>query len=118
MALQTHLRVIVGEHNRSASEATETSWAVKQIYMHPNYNNETQNYDVALIRIDGNLEYCLEVSPLCLADTDIEPGTQCVVTGWGQSKGRFFDACVHIGVLCLTPASGTLVILLTERMCQ
>ena len=89
MPYQTYLRVIVGEHNRSASEGTETSWAVKQIYMHPKYDKETQNYDVALIRIDGKFEYCLEVSPMCLPDTDILPGTQCVVTGWGFSKGRF-----------------------------
>ncbi|KAI0223467.1 Ovochymase-1 [Lamellibrachia satsuma] len=84
----SQLRVLVGEHNRSVLEGTESSFAIKQIYMHPYYNTNTKNNDIALIKIQGTFEFDLEVSSVCLPDSDIAAGTDCVTTGWGETRDK------------------------------
>ena len=34
------------------------------------------------------MEYRTEVSPVCLPDADVAAGTECVATGWGDTKGE------------------------------
>ncbi|KAI0218623.1 Chymotrypsinogen B, partial [Lamellibrachia satsuma] len=87
---QSQLRVIVGEHNRSHSEGTESTLAIDRILRHPLYSKGTfRNNDIALVKLKSSLEYCREVAPVCLPVTDISPGTVCVTTGWGRTRGRY-----------------------------
>ena len=85
----SQLRVLVGEHDLSVLEGTESSFAIKQMYMHPYYNTNTKNNDIALIKIQGTFEFNLEVSSVCLPDSDIAAGTDCVTTGWGATRGEY-----------------------------
>ncbi|KAI0216813.1 Chymotrypsin-like elastase family member 2A [Lamellibrachia satsuma] len=77
------LRVVVGDHNRSVSEGTESTWAVDKIIVHPQWQGNTFNNDIALIRLKGMLEYRHEVAPVCLPDAEISPSSVCMTTGWG-----------------------------------
>ncbi|KAI0218620.1 Chymotrypsin A [Lamellibrachia satsuma] len=84
----SQLRVIVGEHNRSHSEGTESTLTVDRIVRHPLYSKGTfRNNDIALVKLKGSLEFRREVAPVCLPVTEISPGTVCVATGWGRTRG-------------------------------
>ena len=69
-------------------EGTESTYAIKEMHMHPYYDALTNDNDIALIRIEGPMEYRTEVSPVCLPDADVAAGTECVATGWGDTKGE------------------------------
>ena len=60
---------------------------VERFFRHPLLVSTQYNNDIALIRLKVSLEYCREVAPVCLPDTDISPGTVCVTTGWGLTQG-------------------------------
>ncbi|KAI0218613.1 Ovochymase-2 [Lamellibrachia satsuma] len=81
------LRVVVGEHNCYKSEGTEMVLEVERFFRHPRFVSTQYNNDIALIRLKVSLEYRREVAPVCLPDADISPGTVCVTTGWGLTKG-------------------------------
>ena len=86
----SQLRVIVGEHNRSHSEGTGSTLTIDRIVRHPLYSKGTfRNNDIALVKLKGSLEFRREVAPVCLPLTEISPGTVCVTTGWGRTRGRY-----------------------------
>ncbi|KAI0236768.1 hypothetical protein LSAT2_012696 [Lamellibrachia satsuma] len=95
------MRIVVGEHNRTKPEGTESVWAIDRIFKHPNYNvGKRHTNDIALIRLKGSLEYRREVAPVCLPETEILPGTVCVATGWGRTRGTQLSlvaprSCLH-----------------------
>ena len=84
----SQMHVIVGEHNRSRSEGTESTLAIEKIVMHPRYSNDKfRNNDIALVRLKGRIKYSRKVAPVCLPMTDVSPATVCVATGWGVTRG-------------------------------
>ncbi|XP_071945539.1 trypsin 3A1-like [Antedon mediterranea] len=55
------------------------------VYLHPDYNDDITDYDLALMRLRTNLVYSETVAPICLetfqlADLYLE---DCVIAGWG-----------------------------------
>ncbi|KAK2163000.1 hypothetical protein NP493_1488g00000 [Ridgeia piscesae] len=84
----SQMHIIVGKHNRSRTEGTESSFAIDKIVMHPRYSKyKFRNNDIALVRLKGSIKYRREVAPVCLPVTDVSPGTVCVATGWGLTRG-------------------------------
>lgn len=92
-----------------------SSWARKirvgDIVLHPKYwgRNFFRN-DIALLHLDIPVTYNKYVQPICLPDYNfnLKVGTQCWVTGWGQSKKHssgkldgFGD--VPLGLCCPIP---------------
>lgn len=57
-----------------------------EIIRHPNYNHSTFQNDVALLRLDVNLNYDTSVRPILLTDnpSHASAGTIGRVTGWGN----------------------------------
>ncbi len=60
---------------------------VVQIIRHPNYSANPLRNDVALIRLDTNLDFNANVGPILLTDSDTHAsvGTVARVTGWGNT---------------------------------
>lgn len=58
---------------------------LKRIISHPDYNQMTFDYDIALLELKEPLEFTNTIQPICLpASTHIFPaGLSCWVTGWG-----------------------------------
>ena len=89
----SQMRVVVGEHDRSKTEGTESIWAIDRVFIHPYYDVGKQyTNDIALIRLKGSIEYRREVASVCLPKTEVLPGTQCVATGWGQTRGEYHSS--------------------------
>uniref|UniRef100_A0A8C4E3A9 chymotrypsin n=1 Tax=Dicentrarchus labrax TaxID=13489 RepID=A0A8C4E3A9_DICLA len=59
---------------------------VSQIINHPNYNNETNNNDISLLRLSSPVKFTDYIRPVCLAANGsvFEAETTCWVTGWGD----------------------------------
>ena len=95
--------VVVGEHNITKMESTQTTHELEKIYVHPEYNNVTNNNDLALLKMKKRIRFTREVSPVCLPDSD-DPLNyyDCMVTGWGKSNGEcFLLASMHVRLSAL-----------------
>ncbi|XP_033108586.1 transmembrane protease serine 9-like isoform X3 [Anneissia japonica] len=65
---------------------------IDEIYMHPDYNDETLDYDIALLRLRRSLVYSDTVSPICLEtnETDNIIYDECFIAGWGNTDSDVF----------------------------
>ncbi|XP_078504321.1 trypsin I-P1-like [Lissotriton helveticus] len=85
MGLPGTMEVHLGEYVLSAYEGMEqTIAAVKQI-QHPNYNPQTFNNDIMLIKLAQPAQYNHYVQPIPLPTSCVAAGTWCTVSGWGNT---------------------------------
>ena len=56
--------------------------------MHQSYNEQTMDYDIALLHLSEAVNYSDAVTPICLPNSarNYPAGTKCFVTGWGQIR--------------------------------
>uniref|UniRef100_A0A8C3FJK8 chymotrypsin n=1 Tax=Chrysemys picta bellii TaxID=8478 RepID=A0A8C3FJK8_CHRPI len=75
--------VVLGEHDRSSSQEK----VQKLVFTHPQYNSNTINNDIALIKLATAAELGSTVAPVCLAAAgeQYRSGQLCVTTGWALS---------------------------------
>ena len=78
----------VGEHDIKTPSKWEQNYTIKELILHPKYNNNGFHYDLALIKVDGAATFNDRVKPACLPgqNTSFDIGTQCYITGWGLLK--------------------------------
>ncbi|XP_034462641.1 transmembrane protease serine 2 isoform X2 [Hippoglossus hippoglossus] len=62
--------------------------AVHKIINHENYNAETNDNDIALLKLNTPLTFTSTVKPVCLPTfgLNISPGRQAWITGWGALR--------------------------------
>lgn len=62
--------------------------ALKRIISHPDYNQMTFDYDIALLELSEPLEFTNTIQPICLpSPSHVFPaGMACWVTGWGAMR--------------------------------
>ena len=83
--------VRVGSDNSYAQGGT--TYTADEIIMHNNYNSNTMNNDIALIKLDNPISfnnYKQPVFVMCDEQVDLgvqDPGEMSWVTGWGDSEG-------------------------------
>ncbi|NXT72906.1 TMPS6 protease, partial [Chaetops frenatus] len=72
------------------------SFKVIHLFLHPYYEEDSHDYDVALLQLDHPVIISPLIQPICLpAPSHIfEPGLHCWITGWGALKegGEFKDS--------------------------
>uniref|UniRef100_A0A8C4EZX1 ST14 transmembrane serine protease matriptase n=1 Tax=Dicentrarchus labrax TaxID=13489 RepID=A0A8C4EZX1_DICLA len=61
---------------------------VKRIISHPDYNQMTFDYDIALLELSEPLEFTNTIQPICLPSSShvFPAGMSCWVTGWGALR--------------------------------
>lgn len=78
----------LGLHDQSKRSAPGVQECkLKRIISHPNFNDFTYDYDIALLELEQPVEYSSTVRPICLPDTShsFPPGKAIWVTGWGHT---------------------------------
>eukprot|EP00079_Xenopus_tropicalis_P038919 XP_017952690.1 PREDICTED: transmembrane protease serine 9-like [Xenopus tropicalis] len=82
------LAVILGANKLSGNENEEMAVSVKNIYIHPNYNDTDITNDIGLAELTQAVSFTSYVIPVCLptASTIFNPGQSCWVTGWGVTE--------------------------------
>jgi len=78
----------LGEHDIKTSSKWEQRFNVTQLILHPKYNPNGHDHDLALLRINGTASLNDRVRPACLPgrNTSFDIGTKCFITGWGLLK--------------------------------
>ncbi|KAL2095348.1 hypothetical protein ACEWY4_010067 [Coilia grayii] len=77
--------VYLGRQSQEGSNPNEVSRNVSEIIIHPDYNTDTGNNNIALVRLSSPVTFTDYIRPICLAAaTSIyHTGTSTWVTGWG-----------------------------------
>ncbi|MBN3315993.1 TMPS9 protease, partial [Atractosteus spatula] len=78
--------VYLGRRSLMFYNPTEISRRVARIFPHPDFNYQTLNNDIALVRLRSPVSFTSYIQPICLADnsSSFQTGTSCWVTGWGN----------------------------------
>ena len=61
---------------------------LKQFHLFADYNPSTEDNDITLIRLAGNVVFTDYIMPACLPssmDDDVANETACWITGWGDT---------------------------------
>ncbi|TSK62641.1 Transmembrane protease serine 6 [Bagarius yarrelli] len=77
--------VYLGKLRLRTSAQTEEALRVTHIHLHQYYDDESHDYDLALLRLERRVSAGTLALPVCLPETthQMEPGLLCWVTGWG-----------------------------------
>ncbi|XP_024281177.1 transmembrane protease serine 9 [Oncorhynchus tshawytscha] len=87
--------IILGRQNQEGSNPNEVSRTVAQIVLHPVYDSDTNDNDIALLRLTSPVNFTNYIRPVCLAASDsfYHNGTDSWVTGWGKiNEGKFLPS--------------------------
>uniref|UniRef100_A0A8C9F073 Transmembrane serine protease 6 n=1 Tax=Pavo cristatus TaxID=9049 RepID=A0A8C9F073_PAVCR len=80
--------VYLGKYFQNTTSHTEVSFKVIRLFLHPYYEEDSHDYDVALLQLDHPVIISPFIQPICLPATShlFEPGLHCWITGWGALK--------------------------------
>ncbi|NXJ11984.1 TMPS6 protease, partial [Odontophorus gujanensis] len=80
--------VYLGKYFQNTSSHTEVSFKVIRLFLHPYYEEDSHDYDVALLQLDHPVITSPFIQPICLPASShlFEPGLHCWITGWGALK--------------------------------
>ncbi|XP_071040931.1 chymotrypsin-like protease CTRL-1 [Parasteatoda tepidariorum] len=84
------LKIRVGEHDVSSTveQHPYDEYDASRIVLHPSFNNETLENDIALVRVSLAVRKKPHINIICLPQTKTEENellsSSCYITGWGR----------------------------------
>ncbi|XP_027245559.1 cationic trypsin-3 isoform X2 [Cricetulus griseus] len=98
------IQVRLGEFNINEIEGGEQIVNAAKIITHPNYSNDTTDNDIMLIKLNSPATMNSHVSTVSLPNSCPSAGTECLVSGWGDSvsigsKSSSDLHCVNASIL-------------------
>uniref|UniRef100_A0A2K6P0D9 Peptidase S1 domain-containing protein n=1 Tax=Rhinopithecus roxellana TaxID=61622 RepID=A0A2K6P0D9_RHIRO len=99
-----HIQVRLGEHNINVLEGTEQFINAAKIICHPDYNPTTLDNDIMLMKLSTPAVINDYVSTIPLPTAPPAPGTECLISGWGNTLSSGADypdelQCLYAPVL-------------------
>ncbi|CAL8264586.1 unnamed protein product [Gadus morhua 'NCC'] len=81
-------RLYVGRYQLNGFNQFETVRRVSRVLVASGYDSPERGSDLALVQLDGPVEWSEYVRPVCLPDTGVRfpGGRPCYVTGWGHIR--------------------------------
>nr|XP_056703056.1 transmembrane protease serine 6 [Euleptes europaea] len=88
LASPTVWTVYLGKYFLNITSHNEVSFKVSRILQHPYYEEDSHDYDVALLQLDHPVVYSSSIRRICLPASShlFEAGLFCWITGWGAVK--------------------------------
>lgn len=82
------VQVVAGEYRLASSDGTEQQRGVVQLHVHPGYNADTSDNDLALLHLDAPVTLGPSVGTIARVespayDSLAAPGVEAMVSGWG-----------------------------------
>ncbi|CRL05275.1 CLUMA_CG018249, isoform A [Clunio marinus] len=103
---RSKIRVILGDHDQFVTSETEAiQRAVSAVIRHRNFDQNTYNHDIALLRLRKPVSFSKGIQPICLPREGIDPsGKLGTVVGWGRTAegGSLPGILQHVNVPVLT----------------
>ncbi|XP_066304573.1 plasminogen-like [Branchiostoma lanceolatum] len=87
----TQWKVRVGSYTREVTDPNQQEYDVKHVIMHPRYDTQTLDNDIALIQLNDPVTISAHVQPVCISAQEVPEGYDCYVTGWGDTLGSGSD---------------------------
>ncbi|XP_054997110.1 transmembrane protease serine 6 [Sorex araneus] len=80
--------VFLGKVWQNSRWPGEVSFKVRRLLLHPYHEEDSHDYDVALLQLDHPVVRSATVRPVCLPARShfFEPGLHCWITGWGAQR--------------------------------
>uniref|UniRef100_A0A8C7XJ80 Zgc:100868 n=1 Tax=Oryzias sinensis TaxID=183150 RepID=A0A8C7XJ80_9TELE len=80
------LTAYLGRHSQQESNPNEVNRTVAEVITHPDYKGETNENDIALLKLSSPVTFTAYIAPVCLAasGSSFYSGVECWVTGWGN----------------------------------
>jgi secreted trypsin-like serine protease len=76
--------IVVGEHDRSAASDVRQTLSVSGIFSHANYDSNTMQNDISLVKLATPVTLNENVQPVCAPDPDdLYEYRKCQCSGWG-----------------------------------
>ncbi|XP_028632232.1 cationic trypsin-3 isoform X1 [Grammomys surdaster] len=82
---KSRIQVGLGEHNIHATEGGEQFIDATKAIRHPNFNANTLNNDIMLIKLKSAATLNSRVATVALPKSCPSSGTKCLVSGWGNT---------------------------------
>ncbi|KAK7151583.1 hypothetical protein R3I94_008042 [Phoxinus phoxinus] len=113
-----YLNVHLGKHKKSGTEGTEQQIRAEKVIRHPNYNGQTLNNDIMLIKLRTPANFNKCVNSIRLAASCTSAGEQCLVSGWGKTGGHTASVlqCLNLPVLSSAQCRRAYGAKITENM--
>ncbi|XP_043909708.1 mast cell protease 1A-like [Protopterus annectens] len=92
------ITVVLGAHNVAQREASQQTFGVQKVYVHPGYNHGTESpNDIMLLKLDkkATLNKYVEIIKLPFSSSNAEPGQVCNVAGWGMTGDTTFPDTLY-----------------------
>eukprot|EP00058_Branchiostoma_floridae_P017816 XP_002603305.1 hypothetical protein BRAFLDRAFT_119700 [Branchiostoma floridae] len=84
--------VILGEHDKGSAGEDIQRVRISQKLCHAQYDSNTIDYDICLLKLATPVQMSDTVHPVCLAasgdDASFPAGTRCMVSGWGLLRSN------------------------------
>ena len=82
------VKVVAGEYRLASSDGTEQPRGVKQLYVHPSYDANSSDNDIALLHLDAPVTVGSSVGAIARVESPAQdnlaaPGVEAMVSGWG-----------------------------------
>ncbi|XP_043822604.1 anionic trypsin [Dromiciops gliroides] len=107
---KSRIQVRLGEHNIEVLEGNEQFIDSEKVIRHPSYNSRTMDNDIMLIKLKTPAVLNARVAAISLPKSCAPAGTECLISGWGNTVS--FGADYPDVLQCLE------VPLLSEAQCQ
>ncbi|XP_048196327.1 anionic trypsin-2-like [Perognathus longimembris pacificus] len=82
---QPYIQVRLGENNIKAVEGDEQFIDAAKIIVHPHFDIKTADNDILLIKLSSPASLNSHVSTVSLPSSCAPAGTQCLISGWGNT---------------------------------
>ncbi|KAG7211725.1 hypothetical protein KM043_010971 [Ampulex compressa] len=95
---RSKIRVILGDYDQYVNtDGVAVMRAVSSVIRHRNFDVNSYNHDVALLKLRKSVKFSKTIRPICLPQTASDPaGKEGTVVGWGRTtEGGMLPAKVH-----------------------
>ncbi|NXC43723.1 TMPSC protease, partial [Penelope pileata] len=103
-------RAVLGTNHLWKSNRYTAKRSITRISVHPKFNKETFENDIALFKLHSAVYYSDYIQPICLPSTHlylyIDNETECFISGWGRiaEKGKT-SAVLQEAQVAIIPSS-------------
>ena len=86
--------MILGAQDISVNEPSQKKFNVDKVVVHPKYNSDTSDNDIALLHLSTSISFNQYIKAVTLPTADVLDKTPCVITGWGCTSQGIYRSWV------------------------
>ncbi|XP_077777825.1 trypsin I-P38-like [Podarcis muralis] len=83
---KSRIQVRLGEHSLTLNDGSEQYINSAKVIRHPRYNANTLDNDIMLIKLSTQATINTRVRSISLPTSCVTTGTQCLISGWGNTR--------------------------------